>query len=365
MASYGAPKVYRATNLPHHVDRLAAAELLVRCNPGITLEDTQIESIAPVVDPWVSELTKVATLRFKSAPVALQGPGRMEWSFPILGSLRSITLDIHFHGLTPLNELYRDIRPGKPPDGILAAMGRLSFMWIRDALPSRLPGVRFIIYGYDTALSGSKSFQVVPDIAGSLISELKANGWAAPAAKPIIFLAHSLGGVVLKQSMVMLAGSGVREREIIRNIKGAIFFGVPTVGMTVPDIYEMLEDQPNTALLDDLSNRSNYIPTLEKQFDGISYTRDMVLFWAYETQASPVYLGGWKRSGPDTVMVSPESATGGRHGISPERLLQIDADHSNMVKFKPGDRLIPIMADKIREIIDNAMIYASAKTLAG
>jgi hypothetical protein len=160
-------------------------------------------------------------------------------------------------------------------------------MWIRDALPSRFPGVRFIIYGYDTALSGSKSFQVVPDIAGSLISELKANGWAAPAAKPIIFLAHSLGGVVLKQSMVMLAGSGVRERQIIRNIKGTIFFGVPTVGMAVPDIYEMLEDQPNTALLDYLSNRSNYIPTLEKQFDGISYTRDMVLFWAYETQATP------------------------------------------------------------------------------
>ncbi|CAG9974761.1 unnamed protein product [Clonostachys byssicola] len=374
MASSGAPKVYRATNLPHHVDRLAAAELLTQCIPGTTLEDVQIESLAPVVDPWVSEPTKVATLRFKSAPVALtQGPGRMEWSFPILGSLRSITLDIHFYGLTPLNEVNENSHTddcivisglASHPMGSWQPRGDKGFMWIRDALPSRFPGVRFIIYGYDTALSGSKSFQVVPDIAGSLISELKANGWAAPAAKPIIFLAHSLGGVVLKQSMVMLAGSGVRERQIIRNIKGAIFFGVPTVGMAVPDIYEMLGDQPNTALLDYLSDRSNYIPTLEKQFDGISYTRDMVLFWAYETQATPSLSnssGGWKRSGPDTVMVSPESATGGRHGISPERLLQIDADHSNMVKFKPGDRLIPIMADKIREIIDNTMIYASSK----
>lgn len=106
MASHGAPKVYRVTNLPHHVDRLAATELLAQCIPGVALEDIQIESLAPVVDPWASEPTKVATLRFKSAPVALtQGPGRMEWSFPMLGSLRSINLDIHFYGLTPLNEV--------------------------------------------------------------------------------------------------------------------------------------------------------------------------------------------------------------------------------------------------------------------
>lgn len=165
--------------------------------------------------------------------------------------------------------------------------GVKSFMWIRDALPQRLAGVRFILYGYDTCLTSSKSFQAILDLAVSLISELKAGGWASLAAKPLIFLAHSLGGIVLKQTLVMLAGSGERERQIISIIKGAIFFGVPSVGMAVPDIYEMLGDQPNKVLIDNLSDQSDFVPELEKHFEGISYTRGMVLFWAYETQRTP------------------------------------------------------------------------------
>mgnify|MGYP003623117065 CR=1 FL=1 len=49
-------------------------------------------------------------------------------------------------------------------------------------------------------------------------------------------------------------------------------------------------------------------------------------------------------------MVSKESATGGRHQSAPSFVIHIDENHSNMVKFKEGDILIPILADKIREI---------------
>src|SRR5271167_3314652 len=38
-----------------------------------------------------------------------------------------------------------------------------SFMWIRDELPQYLPTIRFILYGYDTTLSPSNSFQTIPD----------------------------------------------------------------------------------------------------------------------------------------------------------------------------------------------------------
>ena len=165
-----------------------------------------------------------------------------------------------------------------------------SFMWIRDALPNRLSGSRFILYGYDTTLPRSKSFQTIPDLAVSLISELKAGGWTSLSAKPLAFLAHSLGGVVLKQTLVLLAGSGEREKHILSIIKGAVFFGVPSRGMNVPDIYEMLGDQPNRVLIDDLSDQSDYVQNLEEQFMGISYVRSMKLFWAYETKKTPSLL---------------------------------------------------------------------------
>ncbi|CAH0002185.1 unnamed protein product, partial [Clonostachys byssicola] len=128
------------------------------------------------------------------------------------------------------------------------------------------------------------------------------------------------------------------------------------MGMEVSDICQMLDEQPNRALVDNLSNRSDYIPVLEKQFEGISYVRDMVLIWAYETEQTPSLLhsdGNWGRSGPGSVMVSPESATGGRYPFHIKNALHINHDHSSMVKFKSSDREISILALKIKEIIQN------------
>lgn len=99
-----------------------------------------------------------------------------------------------------------------------------SFMWIRDELPQRLPGVRFLTYGYDTMLSDSTSFQLIPDLAISLVRTLKAIGLPAPSAKPVLFLAHSLGGVVLKQALAILAGGRSEERSILCEDKGGHLF---------------------------------------------------------------------------------------------------------------------------------------------
>jgi hypothetical protein len=164
--------------------------------------------------------------------------------------------------------------------------GDKSFMWIRDVLPEKIPFTRFVLYGYDTTIAESNSFQTVLDLAGSLIQVLMANGWASPTAKPFFLLVHSLGGVLLKQALVMLAGGGTRETFLLDKIKGAIFFGVPSVGMPISHLRAMVEDQPNKILIDDLSDQSNFISNLEDQFSGISYIRRMKLFWAYETEMS-------------------------------------------------------------------------------
>jgi hypothetical protein len=144
------------------------------------------------------------------------------------------------------------------------------------------------LYGYDTALAGSKSFQRIEDLSISLINSLKAGGWASPGAKSLIFMVHSLGGIVLKQAFVMLAGSGASEVSILAKTKGAVFFGVPSDGMAVSDIKAMLGDQPNKdALVDDISLESSFLSHLERQVSGLSYVRHMRLFWCYETQTTP------------------------------------------------------------------------------
>jgi alpha-beta hydrolase superfamily lysophospholipase len=165
-------------------------------------------------------------------------------------------------------------------------------MWIRDELPRAIPGVRTIIYGYDSALEGSNSFQSIGDIALGLIHHLKSQGWNLDSAKPIVFLAHSLGGLVLKQALVYLAEGGTSISSILSNLAGAIMFGVPSLGMHQSHLMAMVQGQSNDTLIQDLSreNGSAYLRQLNKSFEGISFTRTVQIFWAYETKESPTVV---------------------------------------------------------------------------
>jgi hypothetical protein len=47
-----------------------------------------------------------------------------------------------------------------------------SHMWLRDSLPNDLPKTRILIYGYDTQLENSTSFQSIDDLGISLRSSI-------------------------------------------------------------------------------------------------------------------------------------------------------------------------------------------------
>lgn len=153
-----------------------------------------------------------------------------------------------------------------------------------------MPNIRPILYGYDTTLVNSNSFQSIFDLARGLLDQLKANGWASPAPKPLIFLAHSLGGLVLKQALVFLANHIERDDPMRRAIIGAVLFGVPNLGMEQSRLFAMVEGKTNESLVAELAPGSKYLEQLHKQFTGISYLQDCLLYWAYETCKSPTVM---------------------------------------------------------------------------
>jgi alpha-beta hydrolase superfamily lysophospholipase len=167
-------------------------------------------------------------------------------------------------------------------------------MWLRDDLPKNLPGIRACIYGYDTSLAKSSSLQTIPHLSRFLIQQLEAYGWKQQAAKPVVFLAHSLGGVVLKEAMLALANSSDAQHQVIlEKVKGAIFFGVPSLGMEQAHLMAIVKGQTNEQLVQDLSRYSSFLRDQEKGFSGASFTRRMKLFWAFETAESPTVLVCW------------------------------------------------------------------------
>ncbi|ETS76501.1 hypothetical protein PFICI_11888 [Pestalotiopsis fici W106-1] len=365
-------KVYRVQGLPDRpgFDRYAATQLIASAinDPTVTAGDIEIYSLAPSVDPHKIWNRKVATVMFSHAPSPLataEGSDKSvdsEWRFPVPGFPEPLVLDSHFLGLTVLNDVSATehrcdciVLSGlaSHPFGSWQPKGdNKSYMWIRDTLPTSMDGVRFILFGYDTTLKDSDSFQTIVDLSNSLYLTLQTNGWASPSTKPLVFLAHSLGGVLLKQLLVILAGANENAQFMLSIIKGAIFFGTPSRGMALAQLLTMVGDRPNKGLVEHLSETSSFLPNLETQFAGISHLQRMNLCWAYETKTSPTVEkidGIYKRSGPRSIMVDHQSATGYRT-LNPSSTIQIDEDHSHMVKFNVGDRRIPIIINKIREI---------------
>lgn len=170
----------------------------------------------------------------------------------------------------------------------LAAWSASEFMWIRDRLPKTHPGIRCILFGYDTHLAGSRSFKNIDDIAITFTAKLRSIGCTSPSARPMVFLAHSLGGVVLKQALVQVARSGDGEVELLSKVREIILFGVPNRGMRISHLAPMVKGQPNESLVQQLSMNSACWKDLQEQFRGIALHRDMRLISVYETQQSQV-----------------------------------------------------------------------------
>ncbi|KAL6158765.1 hypothetical protein ACJBU6_02866 [Exserohilum turcicum] len=80
--------------------------------------------------------------------------------------------------------------------------------WLRDLLPNDIPNARVFCWGYNANTHGKHlSCQYLYDHAKTLVSELcLQRALTGTTRRPIIFVAHSLGGIIIKSEIV--DGSG-------------------------------------------------------------------------------------------------------------------------------------------------------------
>ncbi|RBA13213.1 hypothetical protein FPRO05_13640 [Fusarium proliferatum] len=113
-------------------------------------------------------------------------------------------------------------------------------IWPKDLLPDDIPASRIFLFGYDTNItsagrSGVSKTEIHGD-AEDVCAKLAAERLSTQTVdRPIILVAHSLGGLVAAQILVHgeHKPENSAEASIARNVRGMIFLGTPFRGSSV------------------------------------------------------------------------------------------------------------------------------------
>jgi hypothetical protein len=106
--------------------------------------------------------------------------------------------------------------------------------WPRDLLPRSVPNARILTYGYDTNIRTGSTINksTVYDIAWDFLVSLEA-ARRVETSRPLLFIAHSLGGIVVKEALRRSRGCETHQshlRSIYESCYGILFFGTPHGG---------------------------------------------------------------------------------------------------------------------------------------
>jgi pimeloyl-ACP methyl ester carboxylesterase len=106
--------------------------------------------------------------------------------------------------------------------------------WPRDWLPHYLPRARIMTVSYDIALTRWSSSETVPlkQQAAAILQKLRLFGIGE---KPLIFIAHSFGGLIVKE-MLLLSSKKEEYRDVVEQTKAILFFSTPHRGSPVADL---------------------------------------------------------------------------------------------------------------------------------
>ncbi len=182
----------------------------------------------------------------------------------ILHDCPDATVDICFvHGLTGDRESTWTT-PGQ------------STPWSQTLLPPKLDRARILTYGYDAYVAriSVASANRLSDHARNFLIKLTANRDLENASsRPLILVAHSLGGLVCKEAILLSRDSPEPHlRRIFDCTKGVVFMGTPHKGSWMANWAKIpvsalgLVKSVNKPLLEVLETRNEFVESIQSKF---------------------------------------------------------------------------------------------------
>jgi len=215
------------------------------------------------------------------------------------------------------------------------ASGTDKLCWPKTLLPSKLSKARILTYGYDAYVlrkSVASSNRLI-DHATNLLNDLTADRASTPS-RPIIFVAHSLGGLICKQAILQSRNHPDNHlRSIFDSTIGILFMGTPHKGSWMADWAKIpasalgMFKSVNKSLLEVLETNNQILELIQTNFWSTIRERQK----AGQPPEVTCFFEELPLPGVG-IVVSKESATlDGYNSIS------IHGNHSNMVKFASAE----------------------------
>jgi len=154
-------------------------------------------------------------------------------------------------------------------------------IWFRDRIPAILAesgiACRVRSFGYNSAFTFTKGETNIAGSAKDLIDRVRLlRGKDIAGFRPIIFVAHSLGGIVVKEALNIAWTKHRLYEDILESVKGCIFMGVPHHGASIAKWAKHATQIVKTVSLG-FSGNTNFLKTLEKSSpDWVRISRDFV-----------------------------------------------------------------------------------------
>ncbi|EFX04600.1 ankyrin repeat protein [Grosmannia clavigera kw1407] len=323
----------------------------------------------------------VAIVMFSATPEFLHGmgPWRLDNAITYGSQLQHIRLEIDtaFLGFTPLNIAGSTEENGidcfvvsglsSHPFGSWKERGG-QFMWLVDDQDAYPANIRMLLYGYDTSLVASKSFQDISDIGERLAISIKSmrkpeRNKSQVRPRPIVFIAHSLGGLIVKEAICHMATNDIFNAKCVY---GLVFFGVPHHGLLVEPWLRMVNKQANAALVESLQPGSRILQRLDKHFRRAFSFPGLKVISVYETLQSRTVQerapGVWDRSGESQVLVNTTSAVGSWPDCVFHTKIPVNQTHEDLPKFKGAfDQDYLLLMDYLGDMWSSAATFVQTR----
>ncbi|CAG7849810.1 SubName: Full=Related to kinesin light chain {ECO:0000313/EMBL:CCA74635.1} [Serendipita indica DSM 11827] len=206
--------------------------------------------------------------------------------------------------------------------------------WLRDFLPSDLPNARILSYGYDADTRSQEcvSTQTIARHAQGLANALSRIRNDAPR-RPIVFIAHDIGGIILKSALVICHNQNLESSGELRNTlvstHGILFFGTPHSGLEGSSFREVINRwasvymETTDVILKDLREHSSELENTQRLYVAASEKFSSIFF------CEEYATSGIKNQGEINVPHHSAIVPGDRNA----RTIVLHANHRNLVRF--------------------------------